>query len=372
MHRFGEGDRISQAAQDALVNMELKNTGSKAAGAPLVVPFELPAVADTFKVPVATEEEFDSLLKGSGPLEQEELTPPPTLAAVTPKEESQPVAEGSTPTGFQDIIRDAEKNLSDPDSAIHFALWAKLYQEMTTEEFTAIHTALQRKTYQPEELIIARGDQQALLFFFDSGTVNLVRNQKGEEVHLSTVGAGDLIGSDVFLSGDAWNLSLYAKETVRAHIFDLENLMAMRVDFPQLAEKIFTFCAAHDVLQALLRILDDPDTAGTESTHLERAGRSKKPANDKAQRGVILKKMQGGLCFTSPGKTTEKIGQLLGSQLLLRIRMSSGTLDSRPATIVGTVRSVIRPGETVLFIRFLQPLADTQYSCETIEFPETA
>ncbi len=56
MQRFGEGDRLFQAAQDALVNMELKNTGSKAAGTPLVVPFELPAVADTFKVPVATEE----------------------------------------------------------------------------------------------------------------------------------------------------------------------------------------------------------------------------------------------------------------------------------------------------------------------------
>jgi CRP-like cAMP-binding protein len=371
MHRFGDGDRIFQAAQDALVNMELKNTGGKTAGTPLVVPFELPAVADTFKVPVATEEEFDSLLKGSGPLEQEELTPPPTLAAVPQKEEGRAVAEASNPPGSQDIIRDAEKNLSDPDSAIHFALWTKLYQEMTTEEFTAFHTALQRKTYQPEELIIGRGDQQALLFFFDSGAVNLVRNQKGEEVHLSAAVAGDLIGSDVFLSGDPWNLSLYARESVRAHIFDLEDLMAMRVDFPQLAEKIFTFCAAHDVLQALLRVLDDPDTAGTESTRLERPGRSKKPASEKAQQGIILKKMRGGLCFTSPGRATEKIGRFLGDQLQLRVRMSSGNAEGRPATIVGTVRSVIRPGESILFVRFLHPLADSRYSCETIEFPET-
>ncbi len=288
------------------------------------------------------------------------------------KEERQPVAADPNPPVVQGIIRDAEKNLSDPDSAIHFALWAKLYQEMTTAEFTAFHTALQRKTYQPEELIIARGDQQALLFFFDSGTVNLVRNQPGEEIHLSAAGAGDLIGSDVFLSGDPWNLSLYAREAVRAHIFDLENLMAMRVDFPQLAEKIFTFCAAHDVLQTLLRVLDDPDIAGTESTRLKRAGKSKKPANDKTQQGIILRKLRSGLCFTSPGRATEKIARLLGNQLLLKVRMSSGAAESRSATIVGTVRSTIRPGESILFVRFLQPLADTRYSCESIEFTESA
>lgn len=372
MQRFGEGGRVFQAAQDALVSMELKNTGNKTVGATVVMPFELPAVIDTFKVPVATEEEFDSLLKGSGPLGQEELTSPPTMAAEPQKEESQPVGESSNPLGSKDIIREAEKNLSDPGSAIHFALWAKLYQEMTTEEFTAFHTALQRKTYQPEELIIARGDQQPLLFFFDSGTVNLVRNQAGEEVHLSAAGAGDLIGSDVFLSGDAWNLSLYAGETVRAHVFDLENLMTMRVDFPQLAEKIFTFCAGHDVLQALLRVLDDPDGTGTESTRIEGGGRSKKSANDKPQQGIILRKLQGGLCFISPGKATEKIGRLLGDQLLLKVRMPSGIAESRPASIVGTVRSVIRPGEPVVFVRFLQPLTDTKYSCESIEFPETA
>ncbi len=189
--------------------------------------------------------------------------------------DNRPDAEASKLPSKNDIIQEAERNLTDPGSAIHFALWAKLYEEMTTEEFTAFHTALNLKTYLPDEMIASRGDLHAPLFFFDNGSVNLVRNQKGEEISLSPVGAGDLIGSDIFLTGEVWNLSLYAAEIVRARVFDLEKLMKLQVDFPRLAEKILTFCSGNDVIQTLLRVLDDPSIAGTENVHVQRGANSR-------------------------------------------------------------------------------------------------
>ena len=369
LQRFGEGDRILQAAQDALVSMELKNTGNitleDLSSAPSTVPF----VSDAFKVPVVSEKELDDLLKGILPDTREGLEPPPEHPKLSERIESVPTGESAGMPSKKDIIEEAGKNLADPGSAIHFAIWAKLYEDMTTEEFTAFHTALNLKTFLPNELIVARGDLQALLFFFDNGSANLVRNETGEEVHLSVIGSGDLIGSDIFLTGEPWNLSLYAREIVRVRIFDLENLLKLQVYLPQLAEKILTFCSGHDVLQSLLRVLDNLDDAGTESVRIQRGNLLNNSADDKPQQGTILKKLKGGFCFTLPVKASEKINLLQESKIRLTVRLSNGFLQSLPATVVGIMRFVAKPTQSIAFVRFAQPLLNAQYVCENIEFP---
>ncbi|MBU1566572.1 MAG: hypothetical protein KJ630_13210 [Proteobacteria bacterium] len=360
IQRFGEGDRIFQAAQDALQSMALNNSGNKTPGK------HPSAYSDIFKVPVATEEEIGSLLNGNLPAAQDELAlPPPPPSILSKDDEIQPVAERSNLPSKKDIIQAA-----DPSSAIHFTIWAKLYEEMSNEEFTALHAALSLKTYLPDEMIVSRGDLQAPLFFFDNGTVNLVRNQKGEEIYLSPVGAGDLIGSDIFLTGETWNLSLYARDLVRARLFNLENLMKLQVDLPNLAEKIFTFCSGHDVVQSLLRVLDDSARAGTENVRIQRGDGHKKSTDAQLRKGTILRKLKGGLCFTLPVHASEKISVLLEKELRLSVRLSTGDVDSLPARIVGIVRSVAKPTESIVFVRFLQPLPEFHYLCEIIEFPK--
>lgn len=371
IQRFQDGDRILQAAQDALVSMELKNAGKTTLGSIPPVSSAVTSGSDELKVPVATEEEFDNLLNGGGAFLHEEQAPPPPALMMSERDERSAVTEVSKTKSKEDIIEETKKNLSDPDSAIHFTLWAKLYEEMTTEEFIAFHAALDLKTYQPNEMIIACGDLQAPLFFFDSGIVNLVRNQVGEEVHLSALGAGDLIGSDIFLTGEAWNLSLYAREIVRARVFNLENLLKMQVDFPHLAEKIFTFCSGCDVLQSLLRVSDGHGSAGTENTRILRKGQSKKPGGDQLQDGLILRKMRGGLCFSLPMRPNENVQIFLNNRLNLSVRIQSGTVISLPAKIIGILRAVAYFSESIVFVRFLQPLSNIYYTCENIEFPET-
>ncbi|MGB3212957.1 MAG: cyclic nucleotide-binding domain-containing protein [Desulforhopalus sp.] len=365
--RYSEEDRILQAARDALVGMELKNTTKVKPDSFSSSPMPIAFNSDTFKVPVATEEEFDSLLRGEEVALEEELEITLEPSTDSKKEEKQVNVNTPRQPHKEDTIKEATKNLTDPNSAIHFTIWAKLYEGMTTEEFTAFHTALTHKTYKPNELIIGHGDLQAPLFFFDSGSINLVRNLAGEEVRLSAIGAGDLIGSDIFLTGEAWNLSLYANEAVSAHVFDLEHLLKMQVDFPHLAEKLFTFCSRHDVLQNLLRVLDDPETAGSESTRIQWKTRSGKSANDSIQQGTLFRKLKGGLCFSLPVKTDEKLNIPLEYQLSLTVRLSSGEVDSLPATVVGTMRTAAMPGEAIILARFLLPLPDSQYACENIE-----
>ncbi len=370
IQRFGEFDRIVQAAQDALVSIELKNSGNKTLGDLESAPLAAASVADSFRVTLVTEEELDDLLNGILPDIQEESGALPAVSAISNKNESQPEAETSKSPSKKDIIQETEKHLTDPSSAVHFSIWAKLYEVLTTEEFSTFHAALNIKTYLPNEMIVADGDLEAPLFFFDDGSVTLVRNKEGEEVYLSEIGAGELIGSDIFLSGEAWNLSMYARDLVSARVFNLESLMKLRVYLPKLAEKILTYCSGHDVLQSLLRVLDHPDIAGTESVQIERESQHNKSTGDNLQQGTILKKLKGGLCFTLPVKASEKINPLLQNQLRLRVRLSSGKVNFLSATIVGIMRFVTTPTKSIAFVSFAQPLLDARYVCENIEFPK--
>ncbi len=363
-----EGDQILQAAQDALASMEPENTGMPIPGNIFISPFAYLPGSDAATIFAATEEELDSAPETdlcAGEENQEQLSATPTLSQ---DDKTAAAIDKAGQSSKEDIIEEAKRNPNDPDFDLHFTNWAKLYEDMTAEEFLAFQDALSLRTYKPKERIIAQGDLQAPLFLIDSGTVNVVRNVVGEKAHLQAIGAGDLIGSDIFLTGQAWNLSLYAQDLVTARIFDLENLLNMQVKFPRLAEIIFTFCSGHDILQALCRVLDDPDSAGTENVQINRKKSTKKSKEDNLQKGILLKKLRGGLCFSIPAKAGEKLDDLLDKKLELSIR--HGKVEVIPATVVGTLRSVAKSPESVVFVRFPQPLDDARYICESIGFPE--
>ncbi len=155
-----------------------------------------------------------------------------------------------------------------------------------------------------------------------------------------------------------------------ARVFDLEHLLKLQVDFPQLAGRLFSFCSRYDVLQSLLRVFDQHDPATMESTNILNKDSSKNSADGKIQQGKILKKLRGGLSFSLPMKAHAKIDLLLENQLKLSIRLSSGVVDVLPATIIGIMRTVAMPKQSAVFVKFLQPLPDSLYTCDNIEFME--
>ena len=362
MKYHDDGDRVLLAAQDALVSLELKDSESR-------TPSLLPPKVTTPRKGLPDDEgevlSFDSLT-------DEDFA---DAAALTSRISDR---EGAAGPIARNSDREAASEIrpANPVEAAHFNLWADLYEQMTTNEFSSFHEALNHRTYQPEETIVAAGDIQAPLFFFDRGTVSLSRqNREGEESYFSPIGAGEMIGSDVFLSGDAWNLSLTANEEVTAHIFDLENLLRLQIDHPQLAEKIFAYCEQYDVLPSLLRVLDEPDEEAGETVNLHRDGIddiAEKPLAERREwSSTVLKKLAGGLCFSLPVKAGEQIAHLPGNQVRLGIRLSSGAIRSVTATIIGVVRTLLYPGQAIVSVRFVQPFGSASYCCENIEFSES-
>lgn len=354
-----DGDRVLLAAQDALVGLELKDSANRPA-----TPSLKPLAAPEKQQPDDGGEilSFDSLFDDDSAGQTADLADRESaggpIARNSDREETRPL------------------RTADPVEEAHFNLWADLYEQMTTNEFSAFHEALNHRSFQPEQTIVAAGDIQAPLFFFDRGSVTLSRqDREGEESHFSPLGAGEMIGSDVFLSGDAWNLSLTAGEEVTAHIFDLENLLRLQIDHPQLAEKIFTYCEQYDVLPSLLRVLDESDEEAAETVNLHRDGvdsiNEQQPAARREMSSTVLKKLAGGLCFSLQIKTGEVLSHLPGNQVRLGIRLATGAIRSVTATIIGVVRTLSYPGQAIVFVRFAQPFGSASYRCENIEFSES-
>ena len=349
------GDKILLAAQEAMISLELKMS-PEAEGEiqPAEKATDLKAT-DLFIVPVATEEEFDRLLREKMAAI---ITSKKSATPSKPKKAKAVPVKTTLPTPAAAIKRDEPPKTLEMQR--HLEVWHSLYTSLSEAESRAFRAALKFRSYQPGEMVVARGNLQPSLHLFDSGTVRLARNKSGEESCLTDLGAGDLVGSDVFLSGEPWNLSLYAGKELSAHIYNLENLLETHVDHPQLADKVLGFCAAQDLLPGMLRILDEAAPPSEETTRFIKM-------HGVSEQVVILQKLRAGLNFLLPAKRSEKINKLLHNRLRLSLRLSTGAEVTIVATIIAAVRTVAKPLEAGVFVRFLEPVNDARYQCQGIE-----
>ena len=345
-----EGEKVLLAAQGALKSLELKMSAEVEVEA-------LPAQKDTglmatdlFLVPVATEEEFDLLL-------QEKMAAKSSKTARSGGEQKETGAD-SAPAKTDNVKKVVVVVPDTAEMIRHCEVWSRLYATMTEEETRTFRAALKFRIYQPGEMVVARGNLEPSLHLFDTGTARLVRNKTGEEAYFKDMGPGDLIGSDIFLSGEPWNVSLYARKDLSAHVFDLENLLKTRVDFPRLADKVLSYCSANDILPSMLRVLNDPQGTPREKTQSVKT-------NGSTRQAAVLQKLPAGLSYLVPVKHTE-ISKLLHSPLNIALRLSSGVMHATAATVIGVMRTVANPREAVVFAQFQEPQADSLYICEGI------
>jgi CRP-like cAMP-binding protein len=345
-----EGDKILLAAQETLIGLGLKLVPEAEAKTRKGRAIDIPA---PIVVPVATEEEFDRLLR-------EQMT-----AIITSKKSAgatKPKAQHARQLPEKSVAAEktSEQLPQSPEMRRHTQVWSDLYATMSAEENQAFRKALKFRTYQPGEMVVARGNIQASLHLFDSGIVRLTRNKSGEEAYFRDMGTGNLIGSEIFLSGEPWNLSLYAGKDLTAHIYNLENLLLTHIDLPNLADKILGFCSTRDILPGMLKAL------GASSKKFEETVRFSK-RNGASEQIVIMQKLRTGLSFILPRTRTEKLGNMLRDTLEISIMLSSGTGAVVRATIASVIRTVANPTETLVFAHYDRPMNDALYLCQSVK-----
>ena len=111
------------------------------------------------------------------------------------------------PMAVNEIVKTGEAIEAEKADAIdkdHLAVWADLYDKLTTEESNALFYGLRPANYPADHMIYQQGDKRSHLYFIDEGRLKMFYRQKDKTILLKTLETGDIFGEDTFFFSDAF------------------------------------------------------------------------------------------------------------------------------------------------------------------------
>ena len=108
--------------------------------------------------------------------------------------------------------------------------------------FAALSTYLTRITADPDEFIARQGDISDVMFFIESGRVDILLTEEHDKpVRLRSISAGTIVGEVGFYLGQLRSASIVAVEATVLHMLDREALERMEQEDPDTAMSFHTF-----------------------------------------------------------------------------------------------------------------------------------
>jgi CRP-like cAMP-binding protein len=236
----------------------------------------------------------------------------------------------------------------------HIEIWNALYEKMTTEEFNALHYAMKRETYSPEEIIIRSGEMDHSLFFINSGFVHLSCQCGRRETFLKRLQPGEVVGVGPFFAASVWTVSLVSQSVSQIHVLERGRFLTLKQKFPDLEEKLHAFCQKYDLIPWLLQMTGEDRRefaryaleVTVESVLLDPFGmKEKHPV-----KGQIIDISRGGFSFTVGVLTEERAKALLGRQIISEVHLGYGDPLKCFGKIVGVRFSDDRPATCSIHI----------------------
>lgn len=236
----------------------------------------------------------------------------------------------------------------------HLNRWARLYQELDTDEANALYFALKKKTCEEDETISRQGELKPCLYFIESGRIKVVYFENGSEVLLKTAEAGRLAGEDVFFCATLCTTSLITLARTTLAYLESDVLDVWRTSFPLLESKLLNFISKSERIPELLkaktkdrRRLKRLIVGGKVMVQLMNLSGQKVGNPFKAQMGDLSR---GGMCFYI------RIVRKETANLMLAKRVHVIYLPPRTAP-----SNTIEKDGTVVAVRF-QPFTDCAVS----------
>lgn len=158
-------------------------------------------------------------------------------------------------TAFGHIIQAAEIIDREKAAAIdksHLEIWSRLYDVLTTEEFSALYHAQKHRTYRNDEVIVSQGTLQTSLYFINTGKVKLYFEDKGGEALVKTMGSGEIFGAGAFFDASVWTLSVASVGTSDISMLKLDKMQQWSDEYPGLEAKLNDFCKKFERIEEFL------------------------------------------------------------------------------------------------------------------------
>jgi hypothetical protein len=257
-----------------------------------------------------------------------------------------------------------EEEKSSTITGHHIEIWSTLYEKMTTEEFNALHYAMKRETYNPEETIVKSGETDPSLFFVNSGLIRLSCICGNKETFLKRLQPGEIIGVAQFFSASVWTVSLVSQNTAQIHVLERDRFIALKDKFPGLETKLHEFCLQYDLVPRLLQMTGSdrreyaryPLSVVIDSKLLDPYGGKEQ---QHAVQGEVIDISRGGLAFSLGIENNDNAKLLLGRQIISEIHLKSGDTLKRFGIIVGVKLPQIIDRDCSVHVKFYTLMSQT-------------
>lgn len=156
---------------------------------------------------------------------------------------------------LKEIIRAAEIIEEEKLAAIdpqHMETWKILIGMLSKDEFSALYHLMDLKKYRNGERIVNQGSLLSMLYFINTGQIQLYATVDGQEIELKTFKAGEVVGAGSFFEASAWTLNA---RSLGAEVLTLsrKNLNKLQIQFPSIESKLIDFCALFVSPRSLFR-----------------------------------------------------------------------------------------------------------------------
>jgi CRP-like cAMP-binding protein len=270
------------------------------------------------------------------------------------------------PMALSQVLEVGERIEAEKSSTItdhHIEIWSTLYEKMTTEEFNALHYAMKRETYTPEETIVKNGENDPSLFFVNSGLVRLSCVCSNKETFLKRLQPGEIIGVGQFFSASVWTVSLVCQNTAQIHVLERERFFALKEKYPDLEAKLHDFCLQYDLVPKLLKMTGSdrreyaryPFSVKINSILLDSYGKKEQSSIE----GEMIDISRGGLAFSFAIANKDNAKLLLGRQIISEIHLKSGGTLKCSGIIVGVRFPQIADRDCSVHVKFYTLMEQT-------------
>jgi CRP-like cAMP-binding protein len=248
-------------------------------------------------------------------------------------------------TAFSHIIQAAEIIDREKAASIdksHLEIWSRLYDILTTEEFSALYHALKHKVYRNDEVVVSQGTLQTSLFFINTGKVKLYFDDDGGEVLVKTMGSGEIVGAGAFFDASVWTISVASVGTSDISMLKLDRMQQWSEEYPGLEAKLADFCKKFE------RIEESIEQSSRDRRDHERhriSGRVQTTLLDNHDQSVGVQAMvelfdisAGGISYLARISRKENARLLLGRRM--RVKLPSGDKPGQSVAMVGDILAV--------------------------------
>jgi CRP-like cAMP-binding protein len=138
-----------------------------------------------------------------------------------------------------EIIEEAQKASITQE---HQTTWKELTTLLSPETFSALYHATTPKHFNDGEIIVRQGQLKHVLFFINSGRVQLFTRCQGSQTALNVLEQGTIFGAEAFFENSVWTISA---KSMGAEVLILQDtqFQTLQDNFPSVETKLKLFCS---------------------------------------------------------------------------------------------------------------------------------